>query len=80
MMKLTLIGQFCRYLWGMMHCFIGNVEKGGKTDSLWLNSGDIVVMGGAARLKYHGIDKIRSGTSNLLKNGGRINLTLRVVD
>ena len=59
---------------------IGNVEKGGKTDSLWLNSGDIVVMGGAARLKYHGIDKIRSGTSNLLKNGGRINLTLRVVD
>jgi alkylated DNA repair protein (DNA oxidative demethylase) len=59
---------------------IGNVEKGGKTDSLWLNSGDIIVMGDEARLKYHGIDRIRSGTSNLLKNGGRINLTLRVVD
>ena len=59
---------------------IGNVEKGGKTDSLWLNSGDIIVMGDEARLKHHGIDRIRSGTSNLLKNGGRINLTLRVVD
>jgi alkylated DNA repair protein (DNA oxidative demethylase) len=59
---------------------IGNVEKGGKTDSFWLNSGDIIVMGDEARLKYHGIDRIRSGTSNLLKNGGRINLTLRVVD
>jgi len=37
-------------------------------------------MGDEARLKHHGIDRIRSGTSNLLKNGGRINLTLRVVD
>ena len=59
---------------------IGNNDKGGKTDSIWLNSGDIVVMGGDARLKYHGVDRIRFGTSRLLKNGGRINLTLRVVD
>ena len=59
---------------------IGNNDKGGKTESIWLNSGDIVVMGDNARLKYHGVDRIRFGTSKLLKNSGRINLTLRVVD
>ncbi|SFB11787.1 alkylated DNA repair protein (DNA oxidative demethylase) [Poseidonocella pacifica] len=58
---------------------IGNDTKGGKTESLWLRSGDVVVMGGDARLRYHGIDKIRFGTSTLLPKGGRINLTLRVV-
>lgn len=58
---------------------IGNVTKGGKTESVWLNSGDVVVMGGAARLTYHGVDRIRFGSSQLLSKGGRINLTLRVV-
>ena len=37
-------------------------------------------MGGEARLIYHGIDRIRVGSSTLLPRGGRINLTLRVVD
>ncbi|WP_275568307.1 alpha-ketoglutarate-dependent dioxygenase AlkB family protein [Psychromarinibacter sediminicola] len=59
---------------------IGNVERGGKTESVWLSSGDVVVMGGAARLTHHGIDRIRPGSSTLLKDGGRLNLTLRVVD
>jgi alkylated DNA repair protein (DNA oxidative demethylase) len=36
-------------------------------------------MGGPARLLYHGVDRIRFGSSLLLQNGGRINLTLRVV-
>jgi DNA oxidative demethylase len=36
-------------------------------------------MGGAARLAYHGIDRIRFGASTLLPKGGRINLTCRVV-
>lgn len=58
---------------------IGNQTRGGKTASVWLRSGDVVVMGGAARLTYHGVDRIRAGTSTLLSNGGRINLTLRVV-
>ena len=39
-----------------------------------------VVMGGAARLSHHGVDRIRFGSSTLLPKGGRINLTLRVVD
>ena len=58
---------------------IGNTERGGKTESIWLESGDVVVMGGAARLTYHGVDRIRFGSSTLLPKGGRINLTCRVV-
>ena len=57
---------------------IGNTTHGGKTESIWLNSGDAVIMGGPARLAYHGVDRIRSGSSRLLPKGGRINLTLRV--
>lgn len=59
---------------------IGNQTRGGKTESIWLQSGDVVLMGGEARLTYHGLDRIRPGTSSLLKEPGRINLTLRVVD
>lgn len=59
---------------------MGNPTRGGKTESLWLTSGDVVSMGGEARLSYHGIDRIRFGSSSLLPKGGRINLTLRVVD
>src|SRR6056297_2256851 len=59
---------------------IGNTTRGGSTESVWLNSGDVLVMGGAARLVHHGVDRIRPGTSSLLQGGGRINLTCRVVD
>jgi len=59
---------------------MGNPTRGGKTESIWLTSGDVVVMGGDARLSYHGIDRIRFQSSSLLPKGGRINLTLRVVD
>ena len=59
---------------------IGNLNRGGKTESLWLASGDVVVMGGDARLMHHGMDRIKPGSSTLLKSGGRINLTLRVVE
>jgi alkylated DNA repair protein (DNA oxidative demethylase) len=58
---------------------MGGTERRGPTESLWLESGDVVVMGGAARLAYHGIDRVRAGSSRLLPQGGRINLTLRVV-
>ena len=58
---------------------IGQQVRGGKTDSVWLTSGDVVVMGGDARLTYHGVDRIRFGSSSLLRKNGRINLSLRVV-
>ena len=59
---------------------IGTPERGGKTESVWLRSGDVLVMGGEARLVHHGIERVREGSSALLEGGGRINLTLRVVD
>lgn len=58
---------------------IDGTERGGKTETLKLASGDVLVMGGASRLCYHGIDRVLTGTSTLLKDGGRINLTLRRV-
>jgi DNA oxidative demethylase len=57
----------------------GGAERGGKTSTLKLTSGDVLVMGGDARLCFHGIDRVNVGTSTLLKEGGRINLTLRRV-
>jgi len=59
---------------------VGNTTRGGSTESIWLSSGDVLVMGGDARLVHHGVDRIRPGTSTLLQGGGRINLTCRVVD
>lgn len=56
---------------------VGGTTRGGKTLSHRLRSGDVVVLGGEARLAYHGIDRIYPGTSTLLKGAGRINLTLR---
>ncbi len=58
---------------------IGGAERSDPTESIWLSSGDVLVMSGESRLAFHGIDRIKPGTSSLLKNGGRINLTMRVV-
>jgi DNA oxidative demethylase len=57
----------------------GGLRRGDPAKKLELNSGDILVMGGAARLTFHGVDKIYPGSSELLPGGGRINLTLRRV-
>ena len=59
---------------------VGGTTRRGGTASVWLASGDVAVLAGAARLAYHGIDRVRPGSSALLSGGGRINLTLRVVD
>ena len=58
---------------------VGGVERGGPTRSFWLASGDVVVLEGEGRMAFHGIDRIRVGSSALLSGGGRINVTLRVV-
>ena len=58
---------------------IGGTSRGGITQPLKLESGDVLVMGGPSRLRFHGVDRVLSGTSSLLKDGGRINLTLRRV-
>ena len=58
---------------------VGGVKRNEPTRSIRLGSGDAVVLGGAARLAFHGVDRIYPGTSRLLPEGGRINLTLRRV-
>ena len=58
---------------------IGGTTRGGRTISFRLHSGDVLAFGGEARLAYHGIDRIIAGSSTLLPQGGRINLTLRRV-
>lgn len=58
---------------------IGGVARAHRKERIVLRSGDVVVLGGAARLAYHGIDRVHPGTSPLLAEGGRINLTLRRV-
>ena len=59
---------------------LGGQERGGKTHSLKLSSGDVVVLAGEARKCYHGVDKVFYGQSTLVPLGGRINLTLRRVN
>ncbi|MGI1662119.1 alpha-ketoglutarate-dependent dioxygenase AlkB family protein [Palleronia sp. KMU-117] len=59
---------------------VGGTTRAAPTRSVWLRSGDVAILSGDARLAFHGIDRIRFGSSGLLRDGGRINLTMRVVD
>ncbi len=58
---------------------IGGQKRAEPTRAIRLSSGDALVLGGASRLAFHGVDRIYPGTSRLLPEGGRINLTLRRV-
>jgi alkylated DNA repair protein (DNA oxidative demethylase) len=58
---------------------LGGLTRRDPTTSFLLHSGDVLVMGGPSRLIHHGIDRIVPGSSALLAEGGRINLTLRRV-
>ena len=69
---------------------IGGTRRSDPTKSLWLASGDVVVLGGEARMAFHGVDRIKAGSSDALarsgarpdspsRSGGRLNLTLRRV-
>ena len=58
---------------------IGENTRSGRTTSFRLQSGDAIILTGNSRLAFHGVDRIYPDTSTLLKNGGRINLTLRRV-
>lgn len=58
---------------------VGGTNRNDPTRSIKLRSGDVFVLGGENRLAFHGVDRIYPNTSTLLKNGGRINLTLRRV-
>jgi alkylated DNA repair protein (DNA oxidative demethylase) len=63
---------------------IGGFARSDRTKSFRLASGDVLMMGGPARHRFHGVDRIIPGSSRLLdglteSGGGRINLTLRRV-
>jgi DNA oxidative demethylase len=58
---------------------IGAATRRGTTRSVKLSSGDVLAFGGLARLAFHGIDRVVTGSSTLVPGGGRINLTLRRV-
>ncbi|WP_020180901.1 alpha-ketoglutarate-dependent dioxygenase AlkB [Methylopila sp. M107] len=58
---------------------IGGLKRSDPTRSFRLASGDAMALAGASRLAFHGVDRVIAGTSSLLPNGGRINLTLRRV-
>jgi len=58
---------------------VGGTTRGGRTTSIKLHSGDVVILGGESRLAFHGVGRIYPDTSMLLKSGGRVNLTMRRV-
>jgi alkylated DNA repair protein (DNA oxidative demethylase) len=58
---------------------LGGPERKSPTRSVRLGSGDLVILEGPSRRWFHGVDRILPGTSQLLPEGGRINLTLRRV-
>ncbi|MGI9389474.1 MAG: alpha-ketoglutarate-dependent dioxygenase AlkB [Boseongicola sp.] len=57
---------------------VGGQSRKDPTRSHWLRSGDVALLAGDTRLAYHGIDRIKFGSSDLLPDGGRINLTIRM--
>ena len=57
---------------------LGGLERRDPTRSFRLSSGDICVLSGRSRLAFHGVDRILSGSSQLIPGGGRLNLTLRL--
>ncbi|GAA4221090.1 alpha-ketoglutarate-dependent dioxygenase AlkB [Sagittula marina] len=58
---------------------MGGEDRKDSTKSHWLTSGDVVLLTGTSRRAFHGVDRVRPGSSTLFSEGGRLNLTLRVV-
>jgi DNA oxidative demethylase len=71
------LGADCRFR-------LGGRKRSDKTTAFVLSSGDALVLGGAARLCFHGVDRILATLApplpaELLAGAERINLTLRRV-
>jgi alkylated DNA repair protein (DNA oxidative demethylase) len=56
---------------------IGGLSRREPTSPLILRSGDVLVMGGPSRLRYHGVTRILPGTAPDGTGPGRFNLTFR---
>lgn len=57
----------------------GGLTRKSPSRRVELTSGDVLTFGGTSRLMFHGVDRVRAGSSQLVPGGGRINLTLRRV-
>ena len=65
------LGDTARFLFG-------GVKRRDPVEPIFLESGDVFVFGGAARLRYHGVSRIVPGTApSALGIEGRFNLTFR---
>jgi DNA alkylation damage repair protein AlkB len=65
------LGDTARFLFG-------GLRRRDPVESIVLESGDVFVFGGAARLRYHGVARILPGTApSSLGLDGRFNLTFR---
>ena len=65
------LGDTARFLFG-------GLRRRDAVESILLESGDVFVFGGAARLRYHGVARILPGTAPVpLALDGRFNLTFR---
>ena len=68
------IGDTARFLFG-------GLKRRDPIDAIALESGDVFVFGGPARLRYHGVSRIAPGTAPPeLGLSGRFNLTFRQSD
>ena len=56
---------------------VGGLSRKDPINPLILRSGDVLVMGGPSRLRYHGVTRILGGTAPEGTGPGRINLTFR---
>jgi DNA alkylation damage repair protein AlkB len=65
------IGDTARFL-------LGGLRRRDPVEALMLRSGDVLIFGGPARLRYHGVSRILSATAPAaLEMSGRLNLTFR---
>ena len=64
------IGDTARFLFG-------GLRRRDRLQTIWLESGDAFVFGGAARLCYHGVTRIVPSLDAPVRIDGRINLTFR---
>ena len=56
---------------------VGGLSRKEPTNPMILRSGDVLVMGGPSRLRYHGVTGIQPGTAPEGTGPGRFNLTFR---
>ena len=73
-------GAAADFLYAQVHPdAAGGAGQGRKQASVKLESGDVLVFGGASRMLFHGIGKVYAGTEpkQLPLAAGRLNLTFR---